>query len=128
MAKGGFDFKQYEQFVKNLGDADKDFELFLTDFLVEMAQRVLAKVRPRTPVDTGSLRASWSIIEVTNDTITIGSPMEYASFVEYGHTLRNGVWKDGRFMLTLSIEEVQKEIPKRFEKSFQQFMKGKGIG
>lgn len=128
MAKGGFDFKQYEQFVKNLGDADKDFELFLTDFLVEMAQRVLAKVRPRTPVDTGSLRASWSIVEVTNDAITIGSPMEYASFVEYGHTLRNSVWKDGRFMLTLSIEEVQKEIPKRFEKAFQQFMKGKGIG
>lgn len=128
MAKGGFDFKQYEKFVKSLGDADKDFELFLTDFLVEMAQRVLAKVRPRTPVDTGSLRASWSIVEVTTDTITIGSPMEYASFVEYGHTLRNGVWKDGRFMLTLSMEEVQKEIPKRFEKSFQQFMKGKGIG
>lgn len=128
MAKSGFDFKQYEKFVKSLGDADKDFELFLTDFLVEMANRVIAKVKPRTPVDTGALKASWMIVEIGKDYITIGSPMEYASFVEYGHTLRNGVWKDGRFMLTLSMEEVQKEIPKRFEKSFQQFMKGKGIG
>lgn len=128
MAKSGFDFSQYEKFVKNLDNIDTDFKLWLNKFLLEMGQRILAKTRPRTPVDTGSLRASWLIIDIGDDYITIGNPMEYATFIEYGRHLRNGVWKDGYFMLTISIEEIQQQIPKRFDKEFKEFMKNRGVG
>lgn len=140
MAKGSFDFSEYEKFVKSLGDADKDFELFLTDFLVEMGQRVIARTRENTPVKTGALKASWMITDVGKDYITIGSPMEYSAAVEYGHVQEPGrfvpaigkrlkaSWVNGRFMLTIAVDDIQKQIPKRFEKAFQQFMKSRGVG
>jgi len=42
-----------------------------------------AKVK--TPVDTGRLRASIGY-EVESDTATIGTNVEYATFIEYGHS------------------------------------------
>lgn len=150
----GFDYSQYEKFVNNLQIATDDFQTFLKKFLLEMAQRVVAKTKLKTPVDTGALRASWGIgsqhIElnsridsfgndiITLDTeksqiadisvvgnylqVTIWNAMEYASYVELGH----GAYK-GRFMLTISIDEVQQQMPKRFEKQFQEFLKEKGV-
>lgn len=32
-------------------------------------------------------------------------------------------WVEGKFMLTLSIDEIQKQIPARFDKAFKEFIK-----
>ena len=42
--------------------------------------------------------------------IEIVNPVEYASYVEFGHRTRNGAgvgWVEGKFMLTISEQEVQ---------------------
>lgn len=161
MSKSGFDFKQYEKWVKQLGVAQKEFDFFLKQFLLEMAQRCIARTKQRTPVDTGALRNSWSIgnqkielketggtsksgkeavtinedksditsIVVIGNTmyVEIWNPMEYSSYVEYGHTLPNGKYLDGKFMLTISIDEIQKQIPARFDKAFKEFIKRYGV-
>ena len=164
MANTEFDYRQFKKFVKNLDDASdkQDFEKFLKQFLLEMAQRVVRKAKLRTPKDTGALINSYVIgsaervlketrgksesgkqkvtrdlenstvedINIVGDVmeVTIGNVMEYASFQEYGYTLRNGQWKKGHFMLTMSIDEIQKQIPKRLEKQFLQYLKSKGVG
>lgn len=90
MAKSGFDFKQYEKWANNLHVAQEEFKAFIETFLIEMAQRCIAKTKQRTPVDTGILRNTWAIgeIVVSGNTmyVELYNPMEYSSYVEYGHS------------------------------------------
>lgn len=132
MAKNsGFDFKQFEEYANNL---PKQFEIqnFLYQFLGRIGLRVIAKVKPRTPVITGNLKGAWDIGKIIADgnefSVEIINSMEYASYVEYGAANRDGSWRKGRFMLTISIDEIRQQLPARFEKEFNQFLKNKGIG
>lgn len=71
--------------------------------------------------------------------ITVSNPTEYASYVEYGHSqqpgryvpaigkkLKSG-WVDGKFMLTLSIKEIQDKIPSRYKTEFTKWLKSLGV-
>ena len=155
MALSGFFFDEFERWIKNLNVAERDFDAFLKQFLLEQAQRVVREARFRTPVDTGALRASYQIggqeialtysvdkygkehfdIDTENSQIEdislvgdnleviIWNPMEYASYVEYGHHSY-----EGRYMLTISVDLVNQAIPERFKKQFTQYLINKGVG
>lgn len=69
-------------------------------------------------------------------TIEIINPVEYASYVEYGHRqtpgryvpgigkrLKHG-WAQGLFMMTISEQEIQKIAPKVLEKKIKKFLGG----
>lgn len=56
--------------------------------------------------------------------IEIINPVEYASYVEFGHRTKSGGWVDGRFMLTISEQEIQSIAPKVLEKKLKQFLMG----
>lgn len=148
------DFSQFEQFAKAWQAVDKDFDIFLRQFLLEMALSAIAKIKPKTPEDTGALRNTWGVgnqalqvgrqtgealsafeqaatlesVEMVGDSIQIAiwNLMDYASFIEYGHRLVNGAWQDGYFMMTVSIDEIQRQIPARFNKAFKQYIASKG--
>lgn len=55
-------------------------------------------------------------------TIEIINPVEYASFVEYGHRTVNGGWVKGRYMLTISEEKLKKIAPSVLEKKLKKAM------
>ena len=57
----GFNYKEYEKWVEKLGILKDEFQLWLKQFLLEQAERVVALGKPRTPVDTGYLKNSWYI-------------------------------------------------------------------
>ena len=59
--------------------------------------------------------------------IEIGNIAEYASYVEYGHTTRSGGWVSGGFMLTVSIDEIERAMPTRFQRELQNFLKKWGV-
>ena len=155
--KSGFDYKEYANWVKKLEIAEKDFQLWLKQFLLEQAQRVVAKGKPRTPVDTGFLRNSWYIgsqhivqkadwsspsksgnvraaidwsksdiasIAVVGSylEVEIGLSADYASFIEYGQRSYQG-----KYMLTISIDEVQRQLPARFNQQWFEFLKSRGV-
>ena len=126
------DFSQFEKYVKDFSKMINDLDSFLRNFLITEAERVIAKTKPRTPVDTGNLRNNWDVqgVEIQgNDLVAyLINDAEYATYVEYGHRSTGGNWVNGYFMLTISIDEVQKQMPKRFEKAFQEFIKSKGVG
>lgn len=126
-----------DKFEKHL--TGKELDLFINSCAKELAARLLAKVVKRTPVGQypndsgkvgGTLRRGWTngkgsssfaqelkvhsfgdtyVIEITN-------PVEYASYVEYGHRTRGGKgWVEGHFMLTISEQEVQRDAPRVLE-------------
>ena len=55
--------------------------------------------------------------------IEIINPVHYASYVEFGHRTRGGDgWVQGRFMLTLSEKEVQRQSAKVVEAKLQKYL------
>ena len=58
------------------------------------------------------------VIEITN-------PIEYASYVEYGHrTANHKGWVPGRFMLKISEQELREIAPAVLESRIKKFLKG----
>lgn len=126
-----FDFSQFEKYVRNIPQ-QLEIQNFLYQFIGQIGLRIIAKARERTPVITGNLKGAWDIGEVVVNgnelSVEILNGMEYASYVEYGAPNRNGTWREGRFMLTISVDEVMQQLPQRFQKEFMQFLKDKGVG
>lgn len=123
---------------------------FFTSCAKELAARLLAKVIKRTPVGQypkgsgkvgGTLRRGWTA-EQTSDAaayvnslnvtkqgndyvIEIINPVEYASYVEFGHRTRDHTgWVEGHFMLTISEDEIRKSAPNILEKKLENYLKG----
>lgn len=144
MASGGnVDFRELQEFRRKMEASLSDDQIndFIESCAKELAARLLAKVIKRTPVGQypastgkkgGTLRRGWTggktqggkayadslrvnhygntyVIEVVN-------PVEYASYVEFGHRTRNHErWVEGKFMLTISEQEVQGDAAKILE-------------
>ena len=61
----------------------------------------------------------------TDYVIEIINPVEYASYVEFGHRTRNHKgWVEGKFMLTISEDEIRRSAPKILEKKLETYLKG----
>lgn len=82
---------QYNVTIPNIDqirDAFKDPELIrvpLREFLHKAGFTIEAEAKKRSPVDTGRLRASiGSVVDVPGARAIIGTPVEYAAFVEFG--------------------------------------------
>lgn len=55
--------------------------------------------------------------------IEIINPVHYASYVEYGHRTRNHKgWVRGRFMLTISENELDSQAPKLLERKLTKYL------
>lgn len=146
---GKCDYKQLQELQKKIEKLQKkELKEFCEAVSKELAARLLAKVIKRTPVGQypsgsgkvgGTLRRGWTgqkqqnaaayaqslpITKAGNTyTVEIINPVEYASFVEYGHRTRGGGgWVEGRFMLTKSEMEVEGQAEKIIEKKLMQYL------
>lgn len=145
---GSVDYKQFKDLQKRLEKLAKaDLEKFCEETSKELAARLLGKVIPRTPVGQypassgkvgGTLRRGWTSgkdqnasayakslpVQKSGDgyTITIKNPVNYGSFVEYGHRTRGGGgWVEGQFFLTKSEMEVERDLPKIIERKLLKY-------
>lgn len=138
MARGGCDFRQFREFQEKLQKLEQaDFEAFCEASAKELAARLLAKVKYRTkpgeyPPSTGkvggTLRSGWTVgaMEKRGNMycIEVINPIFYASYVEFGHRTRNHKgWVKGKFMLTISEQELQSQARSILEKKLTQFLK-----
>lgn len=127
---------EYQMRVLRASNKLKDFE---RKFLNTLANMVMQRVIPRTPVDTGRLRRSWKVSKVSekgnvlqitiyNDARDNGADESYASYVEFGHFTRGRVsWVEGVWMLTISTDEVKAEMTRVWNNLFNQFVKEMGL-
>lgn len=134
-------YKQLAEFTKKIEKLNNEQkEQFLESCCKELAARLLAKVVKRTPSSSGTLRRGWTAgknqsaaayansLNVTkvgnNYHIDIINPVEYASYVEYGHrTKDHHGWVPGKFMLTISESELNNMTDAILQKKLNKFMK-----
>lgn len=140
--------KKFRDELNKLQDPDK----FVEACAKELAARLLRMVVKRTPVGEypkssgkkgGTLRRGWTgekrssaqnyadslTVHHFGDTyvIEIVNPVEYASYVEYGHrTANHSGWVKGQFMMTISEQELQKIAPKVLENKIKKYLGGLG--
>ena len=119
--------------------ARSDVQRFMVECAKDLAARLLRYAKMRTPVGRypkgsgkvgGTLRRGWSQVnngvEVAYSegvyTVEIINPVEYASYVEYGHRTRSGGWVPGRFMLKISEDELKGTIPQILEDKILKYL------
>ena len=144
---GNVDYRALKEFQKKLEKLETMQREFCEAAAKELAARLLRKVIQRTPVGQypegsgmvgGTLRRGWTgntnrgasyaqslpvRREGNNYVIDIINPVEYASYVEYGHRTRGHKgWVQGRFMLTVSVDEIQSAAPKILEKKLAKWL------
>lgn len=152
MAKmGRFDTRGLKEFQKKLEKINEsEVNAFLEDCAKELAARLLRMVIKRTPVGQypkssgkkgGTLRRGWTgsqnkgvsafvdALTVRHEpgkyVIEIINPVEYASYVEYGHrTADHKGWVKGRFMMTISENDLRDIAPKVLERKIKKFLGG----
>lgn len=146
---GGYssgDLKKFRDELNKLQNPD----VFAESCAKELAARLLRMVIKRTPVGQypkgsgkkgGTLRRGWTgesrssaqnyaesmKVNHFGDTyvIEIVNPVEYASYVEYGHrTANHKGWVKGRFMMTISEQELEKIAPKILENKIKKYLGG----
>lgn len=116
-----------------------DFDAFCKAVTKDIAARLLRKTIQKTPVDTGELRRSWTVGDIRKQGdcyyIEVINPLEYAQYVEYGHRQTPGryvpaigkrlkrSWVQGKFMLTLSENEIQRDMDKIIKQKLIQLLK-----
>lgn len=140
-----------EAFNKALDE--RVIERFMRDFLLEMAFRAERKIKKRTPVNTGHLRRNWRVGHVYRQgnalVVEVVNNVDYASFVEYGFRAHwvpgywkgksfvydpnaktgmyvgpKGGWVPGRFMATISMQEIERELPRYLERRVMELLDG----
>ena len=135
-------FDGLKEFQKIIEEMEKEKEHLIIDTIKELAARLLRKVIKRTPSDTGNLRRNWTVSDVRkngeNYEIEVSNSAEYASYVEFGHRQTPGrfvpaigkrlkkSWVKGKFMLTISENELQKQAPAVIEKKITEWLKKLG--
>lgn len=65
------------------------------------------------------------IVSGNTYTITIGNPVEYAMYVEYGHRTKGGKGQGfvkGQHMLTNSIIRLEPQVPKILDRKIQKYL------
>lgn len=176
---GKCDFKELERLNERVEQLSSvDFDTFFRQAAKELAGRLLAKAKKRTPVGVvpkfdepktikvqgasgksktfltrsgaireqywsgykgGTLRDAWTILPIEKHgdqyIITVANNTEYASYVEYGHRQQPGryvpalgkglkdSWVKGRFMLTISTQELETEGTAILEQKLYKFLK-----
>ena len=75
----------------------------------------------------GNAKAYAESLEIKHNgntlVIEIVNPVEYASYVEFGHrTANHSGWVQGRFMLTISEQEIQQIAPNVLETKIKNYL------
>lgn len=105
-----------------------DYDTFIKQQAMQLALRLIALTKEKTPVDTGNLRRNWNmgtVEKVGNEYIvTVSNNVDYASFVEYGHRNKNHTrWVRGRYMLTISENELKEAAPGIIQRRMEAFLR-----
>lgn len=134
---GRVDFSALKRMQKKMERLERaGFDKFCEDAAKELAARLLAKVIKRTPVGIygdgrtgGTLRNTWTVDTVVKKVgntyqIEVFNPTEYGIYVEFGHRTRDHKgWVNGRFMMTISADEVERAAPAILERKLTKLLK-----
>lgn len=127
----GFEFREMRHLRQQVVELTKRTDAVHLRVANRIGLLAIRKVKKMTPVDTGDLRNHWKHQVVKNGDsyiITIYNDLEYASFVENGHRIVIGGqtvgWVEGKFMLKLTMDEMERLAPNMWKKEIEKEMRG----
>ena len=102
-------------FIRILNNSSNNFDDEANKTLNKISQKLVAKVKLKTPVDSGVLRRSWRVKSEGQLAKIVYNNVKYGPMVEYGHRTRGGKsFVDGRYMLTKSVKEIEDTLTSEF--------------
>ena len=102
-------------FIRTLNNASNNFDEEASKRLNNISQKLVAKVKLKTPVDSGVLRRSWRVKKDGQLARIVYNNVHYGPHVEYGHRTRGGKsFVDGQYMLTKSVKEIEDTLTDEF--------------
>ncbi|MBE6070052.1 MAG: HK97 gp10 family phage protein [Clostridium lundense] len=128
-------YRQLQELQRKMQQLEQiDIDKLCIDLSNELAQKLLRKVKKRTPVGVypantgltgGTLRRNWDVTRVQRQgysySIEVFNDTEYAIYVEFGHRTRNhNGWVPGKFMLTISEKEIDGIAPKLAQRRLEE--------
>jgi len=137
------DFKELKRFAEQLNSLNQEkINEFNEAAVKRLAGELLRNVKMNTPIGQypsgsgkvgGTLQSGWTVGEVVRDgdtfIIEVFNPVEYASYVEFGHRIMGGEgrtetvgFKEGRFMMTVAADELRVNAPQILEEKLLKFM------
>jgi len=139
-----YEFKGMDDWEDDLERLAKKLPQELERFLLRLAYELQRRVKFKTPKETGYLRNSWQIGEVTRQgdrlQITVYTNVEYALFVENGHrqtkrrvpiTAKDGTvtmvtlkerFIEGKHMMQFAIDELEAMLPAKMQELLEDVM------
>ena len=100
-----------DNFIRTLNNASNSFDEEASKRLNNISQKLIKKVKLKTPVDSGLLRRSWRSKKEGDLARIVYNNVHYAPHIEYGHRTRGGKsFVDGKYMLTKSVQEIESEL------------------
>lgn len=76
----------------------------------------------------GNLRRNWQVGEVLKAgntySVAVYNATEYAPYVEFGHKTRGGGYVNGRFMMTIGEQELNRDAEKIIERKLVKILEG----
>lgn len=137
-----------EQFVNGT-----EMDAFMRECLLDLAKKLWRKTKNKTPFNTGLLRNTWHLGTITKSgdmyEIELYNDTEYAEFVENGFKAhwvpgrweghqfvydknerksgmfvgKPGTYVEGKFMLKLSEQELEREMERFLQRKQEQFLR-----
>ena len=104
-----------DNFIRTLSNASNSFDEEASKRLNNISQKLIRKVKLKTPVDSGLLRRSWRSKKEGDLARIVYNNVKYGPHIEYGHRTRGGKsFVDGRYMLTKSVKEIEDTLTSEF--------------
>ena len=115
-------FDEYRKKLEDIGaNSDKVFKKVAKQGAIFFQKEAVRLTDQEKLVDTGTYRRNWTgeQAEIEGEQAIIGAnPIEYASFLEEGHKLRNGKRWRGRFVRRRAMDELRYYCIKRLDDLF----------
>ena len=123
------DFRDLKKLQKRLKQAQNQVPELMQQIVDEISNEFLQNVIQRTPTtNNNKLKNNWKKRVVANEngtyTVEVYNDLEYASLVEYGSKNGNNGWNEGKFMMTITSQMIQRRMNSIIQPKLDNFLKG----
>ena len=125
------EFTELTNSLRNFKNGLHDAQML---FGIKQANKFLALVKPRTPVDTGALRNFWQARPIERNGglyLHIQNDRDYATHVEYGHRVvshgQECGYVEGRYMMTRSLVDMELTAEQDYTREIDNLLRRCGL-
>lgn len=127
LSKTEYGFDGFSKWEKQLGKMiEEKYPAEFKKMVFQVASQVQLLAKEKTPVKSHHLQDGWEvgkIKKIGNEYfVEVVNNVDYAEFVNYGHRLKDGTYKEGVFMLDLALAEVEEQLPTALKAWLEDFI------